>query len=485
MTETLRNYINGTWIDGQGEDLESVNPAYPSKVVAMGNFASAAQVEDAIAAATDAATSWAATPYAGRAQILSRAAAILRDHSDVWGRELSAEEGKTAPEGIGEVLRAASIFEFQAAEAVREAGEIYHSPRPGERIEVVRKPVGVVSMITPFNFPIAIPAWKVAPALIHGNTVVWKPAQAVPLLAVRLTQALAEAGLPEGVLNLVIARSRDTEAMLTDSRISALTFTGSTSVGRSIASQCAAVGIPVQAEMGGKNPAIVLADADLPHAATQVLNGAFNSTGQKCTATSRVAVVRDIADDFIAELRRQLADRVTGDPLQEGIAMGPMVDRRSRDDVHETLTQSVQSSEAEILTGGAIPQIAGCEDGFFLEPTIVQVPNRDHQLWNEELFAPVLSLLVVDDAAEAFDAAECGQYGLSAAVFTDSLAATFDAVDRLDVGILHVNSETAGADPHVPFGGVGASGLGPKEQGRAARAFFTHTTTVYLGRWPR
>lgn len=466
MTETLRNYINGTWVKGQGDDLESVNPAYPSKVVAKGNFASSAQVEDAIAAATTAATSWAATPYAERAQILSRAAAILRDNSDAWGRELSAEEGKTAPEGVGEVLRAASIFEFQATEAVREAGEIYHSPRPGERIEVVRKPIGVVSMITPFNFPIAIPAWKVAPALIHGNTVVWKPAQTVPLLAVRLTQALAEAGLPKGVLNLVIARSRDTEAMLTDSRISALTFTGSTSVGRSIASQCATVGIPVQAEMGGKNPAIVLADADLPHAATQVLNGAFNSTGQKCTATSRVAVVRDVADDFIAELQRQLADRVTGDPLQEGIAMGPMVDRRSRDDVHETLTQSVQSSEAEILTGGSIPQIAGCEDGFFLEPTIVQVPNRDHQLWNEELFAPVLSLLVVDDAAEAFDAAEFGEYGLSAAVFTDSLAATFDAVDRLDVGILHVNSETAGANPHVPFGGVGASGLGPKEQGR-------------------
>ncbi len=471
MTVLLTHYIGGQWVPGEGDALSSTSPARPDVVVAAGRFATSAQVDQAIDAAAEAATGWGALPYAERAAVLNRAAAILRDNSEAWGRELAEEEGKTAPEGIGEVLRAAAIFEFQATEAVREAGEIYHSPRPGERIEVVRKPVGVVSMITPFNFPIAIPAWKAAPALIHGNTIVWKPAHSVPLLAVRMTQALDQAGLPAGVLNLVIAPSSEAGAMQSDPRVRALTFTGSTRVGRMIASQCASVGIPVQAELGGKNPAVVLADADLPYAATQVLNGAFNSTGQKCTATSRVAVVREVADAFLAELQTQLRGRVTGDPLAEGVAMGPMIDARSRDEVLATLTQQAgpgADSGARILVGGAIPDIEGCEGGYFLEPTIVEVPDREHYLWNEELFAPVLSVLIVEDADEAFAAAEFGEYGLSAAVFTDSLSASFDAVDRLDVGILHVNSETAGADPHVPFGGAGASGYGPKEQGRAA-----------------
>ncbi|ALA68156.1 aldehyde dehydrogenase family protein [Corynebacterium lactis] len=488
MTALLTHYIGGQWVAGEGDSLSSVSPSRPDVVVAAGRFATSAQVDQAIDAAAEAAAGWGSLPYAERAKVLTRAAEILRANAEEWGRELSAEEGKTAPEGIGEVQRAAAILDFQATEAVREAGEIYHSPRAGERIEVVRKPVGVVSMITPFNFPIAIPAWKAAPALIHGNTIVWKPAHSVPLLAVRLTQALDEAGLPAGVLNLVIAPSAEASAMQSDPRISALTFTGSTRVGRMIASRCASVGIPVQAELGGKNPAVVLADADLPHAATQVLNGAFNSTGQKCTATSRVAVVREVADDFLAELKSQLASRVTGDPLAEGVSMGPMIDARNRDEVLAAVQKHAgpdSTSGARLLVGGNIPEVVGCEGGYFLEPTIVEVPNRDHYLWNEELFAPVLSFLVVDDAAEAFEAAEFGEYGLSAAVFTDSLAATFNAVDRLDVGILHVNSETAGADPHVPFGGAGASGYGPKEQGRAAREFFTHTTTVYLGRWPR
>lgn len=481
---TIKHLIDGEWVPGDGDEFTSTSPARPEVVVAAGRLATAKQVADAIAAADAARGDWAATPIAERASILRRAADILRDHAAEWGAELAEEEGKTLAEGVGEVRRAAAILDFQAGEADRDGGEIFHSPRRGERIEVVRKPVGVVSMITPFNFPIAIPAWKAAPALIHGNTVIWKPAQTVPLLAMRLAGALHDAGLPPGVLNLVTAFHADASAMLDDARISALTFTGSTAVGRSIASTCAAVGIPVQAELGGKNPAIVLEDADLPHAAAQVIAGAFNSTGQKCTATSRVAVVRSVAEEFLAELKAGIAARVTGDPLADGTAMGPMIAAGPRDDALAAVHAAIDRG-AELLCGGGIPDVPDCTGGHFMEPTVVQIESTEDVLWRDELFAPVLAVLIVDDAAEAFDVADVGEYGLTAAVFTDSLAATFDAIDELETGILHINSETAGADPHVPFGGAGASGLGPKEQGRAAREFFTRTMTVYLGRGPR
>ncbi len=480
----IDHLIGGTWTAGEGAEFWSVNPARPDAGVATGRLATAEQVEAAIAAAHAAQPAWGATPIAERAAVLRRAAAIIRDHADEWGAELAEEEGKTRPEGVGEVLRAAAVLDFQAGEADRDNGEILSSPRRGERIEVVRGPVGVVSMITPFNFPIAIPAWKAAPALVHGNAVVWKPAQSVPLLAMRLAQALDRAGLPAGVLNLVVASSADARAMLVDRRIAALTFTGSTGVGRSIAATCAAEGIPVQAEMGGKNPAVVLADADIPYAAEQVANGAFNSTGQKCTATSRVAVVREVADAFTEALLERARTRVTGDPLADGVGMGPMIDAKPRDEALAAVRASVDAG-AELLAGGDVPEVDGCPGGHFLSPTIVRVASPEDALWTEELFAPVLALMVVDDADEAFRVADLGDHGLSAAVFTDSLAATFDAAERLHVGILHVNSETAGADPHAPFGGTGASGLGPKEQGRAAREFFTRTTTTYLGRWPR
>ncbi|KKO82666.1 aldehyde dehydrogenase [Corynebacterium xerosis] len=481
---TIEHLIDGRWVPGDGAEFASTSPARPEIAVAAGRLASSSQVAEAIAAADAARAGWAETPMAERATVLRRAADILRGNAAEWGAELAQEEGKTLAEGIGEVNRAAAVLDFQAGESDRDAGEIFHSPRRGERIEVVRKPVGVVSLITPFNFPIAIPAWKAAPALIHGNTVVWKPAQTVPLLAMRLAGALHDAGLPPGVLNLVASSSADASTMLVDPRIRAVTFTGSTKVGRTIAATCAAAGIPVQAEMGGKNPAVVLADADIPHAASQVIAGAFNSTGQKCTATSRVAVVRSVAEEFLAELVAGATARVTGDPLADGTSMGPMIDSVPRDDALAAVRAGVDRG-AEILCGGNIPEVPGCAGGHFMEPTIVRVDSPEDALWRDELFAPVLAVLVVEDAAEAFRTSDLGEYGLTAAVFTDSLAATFDAIDDLEVGILHVNSESAGADPHVPFGGAGASGLGPKEQGRAARDFFTRTTTIYLGRGPR
>ncbi|MBV7296005.1 aldehyde dehydrogenase family protein [Corynebacterium sp. TAE3-ERU12] len=478
------HYLGGKWVAGDGAQLTSTSPTRPDEVVARGRYASAAQVDQALADADAAREDWANAAMATRAAVLRKAAAIIREHAQEWGAELTREEGKTLPEGVGEVTRAAQVLEYQAGQADREAGEVYHSPRVGERIEVIRRPVGVVSCITPFNFPIAIPAWKMAPALIHGNTVVWKPADKVPLLAMRFASALHEAGLPAGVVNLVLPETPDANAMLTDPRVAAVTFTGSTAVGRTIAASCAAVGVPVQAELGGKNPAIVLADADIPHAVTQVINGAFNSSGQKCTATSRVAVVDEVADHFICLLSSELAARRTGDPLDHSVAMGPMVDAGPRDTALAAVRRSV-SGGSTLIAGGGVPEVPGCAGGYFLDPTVIEVSSTNDELWVDELFAPVLAVLRVGDAEEAFAAADCGPYNLSAAVFTDSLAASFDAVDKLHTGMLHINSETSGADPHVPFGGNGASGFGPKEQGQAALEFFTKTTTMYLGRWPR
>ena len=294
--------IAGQWRAGGGDAVASVNPARPSVVVAEGNCATVADVSHAVAAAGEARKSWARTPIHQRGAVLLDAAAVVERNALSWGLELATEEGKTKAEGIGEVGRAAQILRYYGNEGDRQAGEIFASPRAGEQILVTRKPIGVVAVITPFNFPIAIPAWKIAPALVYGNTVVWKPATTVPLLAIRLAEALTDAGLPAGVLNLVIGESPIGEALVDHPDIDAISFTGSTAVGRRIAAAAAARGVPVQAEMGGKNAAVVLDDADIELALDQVMLGAFRSTGQKCTATSRLIVTERIADRFLEAL---------------------------------------------------------------------------------------------------------------------------------------------------------------------------------------
>jgi acyl-CoA reductase-like NAD-dependent aldehyde dehydrogenase len=478
-TVELKNLIDGRWEDGRGQELRSTNPSRPGETVGVGGLAGTAEVDAAVAAASRAAPGWRRTPHHERAAVLVRAAVIVEQNAQAWGHELAAEEGKTKPEGIGEVLRAAQILRFCAGEADREAGELYSSPRRGERLLVTRRPVGVVAVVTPFNFPIAIPAWKIAPALSYGNTVVWKPASLVPVLALRLAQALDDAGLPPGVINLVIAGGSTGSYLVDHPGVHAVTFTGSTGVGRSIAAACAARGVPIQAEMGGKNAAVVLDDADLELAVEQVLLGAFRSTGQKCTATSRVIVEEGIADAFLDAFASRARSLVVGDAVAEGTQMGPLVSA----DARSTVQQGVESALAQ----GAVPLAGGSPfpdgalaNGYFLAPTVLALPSTDLQLWREELFGPVVGVVRARDSAEAFDLANDSAFGLSAAVFTNDLTRALDAVDEIDVGMLHVNSETAGADPHVPFGGTKQSGYGPKEQGRASREFFTHTTTVYL-----
>lgn len=474
----LRQYIAGHWRPGTGYGIRSINPTRPGEVVAEGLSATAPDVEEAVAAARAASSGWAATTMHQRGAVLAAAAAVVESHAGTWGVELAAEEGKTKAEGIAEVGRAAQILRYYAAEGDRQAGEVYSSPRAGEQILVTRKPVGVVGVITPFNFPIAIPAWKIAPALIYGNTVVWKPASYVPLLAIRLTEALHRGGLPPGVLNLVVGGSAVGDAVVSHPGIDAITFTGSTGVGRRIAAAAAARGVPVQAEMGGKNAAVVLDDADFDLAVEQVMLGAFRSTGQKCTATSRLVLTEGIADRFVAALTARTDALKVGDPTADDTEMGPVVS----DSAQECIVDGIDTATAQgatVVAGGGRYSDGPLAVGYFVAPTVVELAGPA-DIWTEELFGPVLAVRRASSAEEAFALANDSEFGLSAAVFTQDLTRALDAMAHIDVGVLHVNSESAGADPHVPFGGAKRSGLGPKEQGTAAREFFTHTTTVYL-----
>lgn len=479
MSAQIQHLIGGEWLTGSGGELRSLNPARPSIVVAEGAGAVASDVDAAVAAAGEAFAAWAATPIHQRGAVLLAAADVADRNAEAWGLELATEEGKTRAEGVGEVRRAAQILRYYGNEGDRQAGEIFASPRSGEQILVTRKSIGVVGVITPFNFPIAIPAWKIAPALVYGNAVVWKPASTVPLLAMRLAEALTAAGLPAGVLNLLVGGSAIGDAIVGHTGIDAITFTGSTGIGRRIASAAAARGVPVQAEMGGKNAAVVLDDADLDLAVEQVMLGAFRSTGQKCTATSRLIVTDGIADRFLTMLAERARALAVGDPTDDATQMGPVVN----DSAHKSISTGIDTATAQgatLVTGG-VPYTDGpLAEGYFIPPTVVELNGTSADVWTEELFGPVLAVKRAGDADEAFALANDSEFGLSAAVFTQDVTRALQAVDHIDVGVLHINSESAGADPHVPFGGAKKSGLGPKEQGGAAREFFTHTTTVYL-----
>ncbi|MCK2036012.1 aldehyde dehydrogenase family protein [Microbacterium sp. SSW1-49] len=475
----LRHFIDGAWIEGTGEALVDVNPSRPSDIVAEGPGASETDVDRAYCAARAAFEGWRRTPARARAAILLRAADIIDAHRDDWGRELAREEGKTVAEAIAETGHSANILRFHAQEVERQSGGVFESPSPGERILVIRRAVGVIGAITPFNFPISIPAWKLAPALVWGNTVVWKPATFVPVLAMRFAEALEQAGLPRGVLNLVNGTAAVGEAIVAHPDADAVTFTGSTKVGRLIAAQLAARGIPFQGEMGGKNAALVLADADLDVAVEQVAIGAFRAAGQKCTATSRVIVHEAVADEFLRRLAIRTERMVVGDAQDEGVEVGPVVDVAARDRVAAALVRARTTATPVV---GPEPYSSGAlAEGYFVPPSVFELhEDAPGELWTEELFGPVVGVRRVASTEAGIALVNDSEYGLSTAVFTTGLAEALSAIEDIRVGVVHINSASAGADLHVPFGGSGASALGPKEQGAAAREFFTETATVYL-----
>jgi len=475
VAEHLRSYVAGEWRGGPAT-LEDVNPARPAEVVAEVHAADAGLAGEAIAAAHAAFPAWRDTPAPARGEILRRAADLLDARADDVGRDLAREEGKTLAEGVGETRRAVGILRYYAGQTLEPDGETYPSVSPSTFLYARREPVGVVLAITPWNFPIAIPAWKIAPALAYGNCVVWKPAELVPLTAVHFARALVDAGLPPGVIGVVLGRSSEVGPALLAGPVEALTFTGSNEVGRRL--QLAAIerGAKVQLELGGKNPAVVLADADLDLAAEQVARGAFLSAGQKCTATSRVIVERAVLEPFAERLVERARSWRLGDPLDPSTVVGPLASAAQLERVSGFL-DAARRDGGEALAGGGPAAIDG---GYYVRPTVLAGVGSESSVVRDEVFGPVAALLPADSYADAVDAANDTVFGLSAAVFTRDLGRALRFARDVRAGVVKVNQESAGLELHVPFGGTKGSSSGSREQGKAAREFFTEWKTVYV-----
>jgi aldehyde dehydrogenase (NAD+) len=471
----LRSYVGGSWC-GDGTTLYDTNPARPSEVVAEVAAADATLARDAVAAAREAFPAWRETPAPARGDVLRRAADLLDGRAEEIGRDLAREEGKTLAEGVGETRRAVAILRYYAGQTLEPDGETYPSASASTFLYARREPVGVVLAITPWNFPVAIPAWKLAPALAYGNTVVWKPAELVPLTAVHLVQALADAGLPPGVLNLVLGRSADVGDALVTGDVDALTFTGSNDVGRRLQLQAVERGKKVQLELGGKNPALVLADADLDHAAEQVARGAFLSAGQKCTATSRVIVERAALEPFAERLVQRAREWRLGDPLDPRTNVGPLASEAQLERVVGYLDRARRDGAAA-LAGGERAEIDG---GWYVRPTVLADVEPASAVARDEIFGPVAALLPVDSFEEAVALANDTPFGLAASLFTRDLGRALRFARDVRAGVVKINQETAGLELHVPFGGTKASSSGSREQGKAAREFFTEWKTVYV-----
>ncbi len=470
------NYIGGGWTAAQsGRTYEKRNPARPSEVVGEFPASGKEDVNAAVDAAAAAFPAWSGLPAAGRSAVLMRAADIVDARVEDIAADMTLEMGKPLREARLEAARAATIFRFFAGEAWRPKGELYEQSATGSALYTLRRPLGVVGLITPWNFPAAIPAWKLAPALVYGNTVVLKLAQEAPLTGLHLAAALDEAGIPDGVLNVVIGRGSEVGAPLVGHpKVRAISFTGSVPVGRQVRDEATALGKRVQLELGGHNPLIVMADADLNRAVEAAYAGAFWSAGQKCTATRRIYVEAPVYDDF----RQRLLDRIgrgrVGDPSDPETEVGPLVNERQLDDVLEAIEQGKREG-GKVLAGG----VRVDDEAYLLAPTLFEEVADEAMLSCEEVFGPVTSLYRFETFDEALERANAVEFGLSASIFTTSLESAQRFVNELEAGILHVNSQTAGADVHVPFGGIKGSGFGPHEQGRAAFEFYTEVVTVY------
>jgi aldehyde dehydrogenase (NAD+) len=439
--------------------------------------ADAAQARDAIAAAQAASARWASSTPQQRFDALDAAGSEILARRNELGDLLAREEGKTLPEAIGEVGRAGQIFKFFAGEALRIPGEKLASVRPGLDIEVTREPVGVVGIITPWNFPIAIPAWKIAPALAYGNCVVFKPADLVPGSAWALADILARCGLPAGVFNLVMGRGREVgQTLLDDARVAAVSFTGSVATGRRVAQACAARLAKFQLEMGGKNPLVVVDDADLAVAVNCAVQGAFYSTGQRCTASSRLIVTAAIHDRFVAALVEAMGKLHVGDARAKGVDIGPVVDATQLDQDRSYVALAQQ--EGATLACGGTPVERGTR-GYFLQPALLTGATNAMRSSREEIFGPVASVIRVRDYDEALATANDTEFGLTAGICTTSLKLATHFKRSAQAGMVMVNVPTAGVDFHVPFGGRKGSSYGPREQGRYAAEFYTTVKTAY------
>jgi acyl-CoA reductase-like NAD-dependent aldehyde dehydrogenase len=473
------NYINGEWVTS-GATFEVRNPANTDEIVGVFSKAKAADVERAAAAAEAAFPVWAGMSGPARGNILYKAADLLDQRFEQISEEMTREEGKTLPEAKGEVRRSINIFRYFAGEGSRMPGAVVPSERDRVHMFAIRKPIGVVGLITPWNFPSAIPAWKLAPALICGNTVVLKPASAAPLSAWRIVEALHDAGIPKGVVNFVSGSGGELGEALVNARpLKAVSFTGSCEIGAWLHERASQRKLRIQLEMGGKNPTIVLADANLTTAVENVVNAAFFSTGQKCTATSRVIVEESIYDQFLPALVERTRKLKVGNGLDPSVHIGPCVDRNQM----ETVLRYIEIGKKEAgqprvggnrLTGGEY------DKGYFVEPTIFADVTEDMVIAKEEIFGPVLAVMRARNFEDAMRIANNTPFGLSASIQTNNLSRVFDYIYGMEAGLLTVNLPSAGVEYQLPFGGTKGSSFGPKEQGQTALDFYSDFKTVYL-----
>jgi aldehyde dehydrogenase (NAD+) len=477
----FRNYINGEWRGSStGETVASVNPANRHDIVGLVPNSGRDDLESAVAAADAARKAWRKLAGPARGQILYKVADILESRLEDIAETMTREMGKTFGEAKGETARGVALLRYYAGEGMRKIGDVIPSTDAGALMFTTRVPLGVVGVITPWNFPVAIPVWKIAPALVYGNTVVWKPATETAVTAAKIAACFHDAGLPAGVLNLVIGSgSVIGQGIAEHPGIHGITFTGSNGVGKRIAQAAVARGAKYQLEMGGKNPVIVLKDADLELAVNATISGGLRSTGQKCTATSRVIVEKEIFPAFREKLLEKIAALKVGDGMDASTWLGPCASESQMETVLGYIRKGVEEG-AELLCGGERLSEGEMANGFFVAPTVFDRVTPDMTIFREEIFGPVLALVQADNLEEALRLANDSEYGLSASIFTRDIGSILTFIQDMEAGLVRVNEETAGVELQAPFGGMKSSSSHSREQGTAAIEFYTAIKTVFV-----
>jgi aldehyde dehydrogenase (NAD+) len=481
MTDTYRNYIGGEWVEAKsGKTFPNINPANTTEIVGHFQASGAEDAQAACDAAAKAQSAWSATPAPRRGEYLFKAAELLESRLAKISEEMTREEGKTLPEAKGEVKRAINILRYFGGEGARQFSYQIPSERDNVFCYTLRKPLGTVALITPWNFPIAIPVWKLAPALVGGNTVVIKPASLAPLSAYRVVEALHEGGIPAGVLNYVTgAGGAVGNTLVEHPAVRAVSFTGSCQVGNSLYEKVTRRKLRVQLEMGGKNPTVVLKDADLDYAADVLVNGAFFSTGQKCTACSRAIIERAIYEPLLERLIAKIQKLKVGNGLEPGIDIGPAVDAAQLETDLKYI-EIARNEGALLLCGGNRLTGGAYDQGYFIEPTLFTGVTPEMRIAQEEVFGPVLGLMVANDFEDAMRLANGVKFGLSASIVSRDLTRVHQFINGIEAGLITVNLPTAGVEYQLPFGGTKESSFGMREQGPAALDFYTETRTVYM-----
>jgi aldehyde dehydrogenase (NAD+) len=480
-TPVYRNYINGEWRDSEnGKTQHSINPANKNEIVGIIPDSSKQDLEDAVAAAKAAKLAWRKLAGVQRGNFLFKVADIMESRTNEIGEAMTMEMGKTLPEAKGETARGVAILRYYAGEGMRKIGDVIPSSDADAFLYTTRSPIGTVGVISPWNFPVAIPIWKIAPALIYGNAVVWKPATETAVTAAKIMQCFHDAALPSGVLNMIVGSgSVIGQGIAEHADINGITFTGSNAVGKAVGQAALARGAKYQLEMGGKNPIIIAADADLDLAVEATISGGLRSTGQKCTATSRVIVEKDVYEEFKSKLLGKVAELKVGNGLDSATWLGPCANEKQMDTVLSYINKGVEEG-AVLLYGGTRSADGDLADGFYVTPAIFDKVTSRMSIAQEEIFGPVLTLIEVNDMQEAIELANDTDYGLSASIYTRNIGNAMQFVQEMEAGLVRVNAETAGVELQAPFGGMKQSSSHSREQGQAAIEFYTSIKTVFI-----